>query len=60
MIKVEDDNEFVATLKDDPKKIFYNFTFDGESIFGNGTMVAFKVSSKIVDNVHKLAIKNVA
>ena len=63
MVKVEDENEFVGyAKKDDPKKIIFYITlpFDGrKASFGNGTMVAFKVSSqKIVDNVHELAIKN--
>ena len=63
MVKVEDENEFIGyAKKDDPKKIIFYITlpFDGgKASFGNGTMVAFKVSSqKIVDKVHGLAIKN--
>ena len=63
MVKVEDENEFIGyAKKDDPKRIIFYLTlpFDGgKASFGNGTMVAFKVSSqKIVDNVHELAIKN--
>ena len=63
MFKAEDENEFVGyAKKDDPKKIIFYITlpFDGgKASYGNGTMVAFKVSSqKMVDNVHELAIKN--
>ena len=63
MFKAEDENEFVGyAKKDDPKRIIFYLTlpFDGgKASFGNGTMVAFKVSSqKIVNNVHELAIKN--
>ena len=49
MVKVEDENEFIGyAKKDDPKKIIFYITlpFDGgKASFGNGTMVAFKVSS---------------
>ena len=63
MVKVEDENEFIGYAKKYyPKRIIFYLTlpFDGrKASFGNGTMVAFKVSSqKIVDNVHELAIKN--
>ena len=63
MVKVEDENEFVGyAKKDNPKKIIFYITLPydgGKASSGNGTMVAFKVSSqKIVDNVHELAIKN--